>query len=114
MPLSNPQITNLKPRLRAPSCSSWIIHSAKASEPQKLRGQVSGTFRREIGQDFSDDARELEAVAAEAAGDGDSVVGGVAVDDEVVVGAVGVEAGAEGQERAVGVGQKTGEGGADG
>ena len=51
-----------------------------------------GAGESEVGKHFADHARELEAVAREAGGDGDLWVRRMKADDEVVVGRHRVEA----------------------
>ena len=87
---------------------------AETVQGQELNGVGRLAVGCQVGEDFADDRGEFEAVAGEAAGEGDVFVFGVAVDDEVEVGGVGVHADAEGKEGAVGFGYVLLEAGAEG
>jgi hypothetical protein len=88
-----------------------LSSTIKSSHAEEFDAQIRLSPQRQIRQHFSNDAGELEAMAAESARDGDALAAGMAIDDEMMVRTVGVEARPHRQERAVRVGQQSPEDG---
>ena len=94
------------------SNSSYSV-SPELANAEEIDWQIAVAGESEVGEGFADHAGEFEAVAAEAAGEGDFGVRRMVIENEMAVAAVGVKADAGVDERAVRGGemffQKSGE-----